>query len=298
MIPCLNEETTVAKVIADFKKRLPSADFYVFDNDSTDATAERALRAGAKVIKVPQRGKGYAVKSMFKNVDADVYIMVDGDDTYPADNILEMILPIIEGTADMVIGDRLSSSYFTENKRLFHNNGNRLVKWLINNIFKSNIHDVLTGYRVFSRRFVKDVAIQSTGFEIETELTVAAIVNDYKIQEVVVPYEDRKNDSHSKLNTVTDGINIILTLLKLFRDYKPMSFFGIIALIMAITAIGFNIPVFIDYFNTGLVDRFPTLICGGFLMLTAIMFFCVGLILQVISNRNKIILDTIRLKKD
>lgn len=295
MIPCLNEAVAISEVISDFKSSLPEAEIYVFDNGSTDCTAEKAREAGAHVINVNRRGKGNVVKSMFKTLDADIYIMVDGDGTYPADNVRNLIRPIEEQRADMVIGDRLSSSYFEENKRLFHNNGNRIVRNLINWIFNADIHDLLSGYRAFSRRFVKSVALQSSGFEIETELTVAAIVNDLNIEEITVPYKDRSAGSNSKLNTISDGILILSTIFKLFRDYKPMLFFSIIAAVLAIIAIGVNIPVVNDYLITGKVDRFPTLFCGGFLLTGALMLFCVGLILQVISNRNKIIIDTILL---
>ena len=297
LIPCYNEENTIAQVILDFHQELPEADIYVFDNNSTDNSASIAESNGAVVIKEPRQGKGNVVRTMFSKIDADIYVMVDADGTYPPSNVRELIAPVISGDADMVIGDRLSSTYFTENKRPFHNLGNRLVRQLINKLFKSDIHDVLTGYRAFNRNFVKSIAIQSTGFEIETELTVNALYYNFKVKEIVIPYVDRKTGSESKLNTFNDGIRIISTIFKLFRDYNPFLFFSSIAIVLAVIAIGFNIPVLIDYFNTGLVERFPTLFCGGFMMIAALLFFCAGMILQVISNQNKIIIDTINLKR-
>ncbi len=297
LIPCYNEEKTIAQVILDFHKELPDADIYVFDNNSTDNSALIAESNGAIVIKEHRQGKGNVVRSMFYKIDADIYVMVDGDGTYPPSNVKELIAPIIAGDADMVIGDRLSSSYFTENKRPFHNFGNRLVRQLINRLFKSDIHDVLTGYRAFNRNFVKSIAIQSTGFEIETELTVNALYYNFKVKEVIIPYVDRTTGSESKLNTFNDGIRILSTIFKLFRDYKPFVFFSTIAAVMAVIAIGFNIPVLIDYFHTGLVERFPTLFCGGFLMIAALLFLCAGMILQVLSNQNKVIIETINLKR-
>lgn len=293
IIPCHNEESTVGKVVDDFHRALPEAEIYVFDNCSTDATTAEALRAGATVISEPRKGKGRVVRSAFRQIDADVYVMVDGDDTYPATNVKELIEPVLNGEADMVAGDRLSSTYFTENKRPFHNTGNRFISWLINMMFNSRIHDVLTGYRAFSREFVKSIPVQSKGFEIETELTAHALNFDYKVKEVVVPYQDRKADSHSKLNTISDGARIIGTAFSLFRDYKPMLFFATIASIIAVVGIVMLIPVFIDYFRTGLVARFPTLIFGCFLLLSAVMMTCAGLILQVITNQNRKLLDSL-----
>ncbi|MBD5251536.1 MAG: glycosyltransferase [Bacteroides sp.] len=286
LLPCLNEEQTIAEVVKDFHHALPEAKIYVFDNNSTDHTALRASEAGAIVYKVPKRGKGRVVKQMFRLVEADIYVMADGDGTYPAECVADLISPIENGEADMVVGDRLSSTYFDENKRAFHYEGNLMVRWLVNKLFHSDIHDLLTGYRAFSRNFVRRIDIKSTGFEIETELTVAAIANDFRISEVVVPYKDRTVGSQSKLNTYSDGVRIVWNIVKLFRDYKPLTFFGLLALVCAAVAIGFNIPVFIDYHNTGMVDRFPTLFCGGFMMVGALLLFCVGLILQVLCNRN------------
>lgn len=296
IIPCHNEESTVGRVVTDFQGALPGADIYVYDNCSNDRTAEAARQAGAIVISEPRKGKGRVVRRAFRDVEADVYVMVDGDDTYPATNAEEMVGPVVSGEVDMVVGDRLSSTYFTENKRPLHNSGNRFIRWLINRMFRSRIHDVLTGYRVFSREFVKSIPVQSRGFEIETELTAHALNFDYRIKEVVVPYRDRPAESHSKLNTLGDGWRIIKTAFSLFRDYRPMLFFTTISALVALIAVGMLVPVFAAYFRTGLVERFPTLIFGCFLLLAAVMLGCSGLILQVLTNQNRKLLDSIRLK--
>lgn len=298
LIPCYNEETTIEKVIIDFRKQLPDANIYVFDNNSNDKTSEKASEAGAIVVREHRQGKGNVVRNMFRKIDADIFIMVDGDDTYPPTNVHEMIEPIIKGEADMVIGDRLSSTYFTENQRKFHGNGNKLVKWIINRMFKSNIHDILTGYRAFSREFVKNMPVQSKGFEIETELTAYALHFNYLIKEVVVPYQDRPEDSMSKLNTFKDGYKILNTAFSLYRDYKPYAFFSLLAVLISIIAIIFLTPVFLEYFHTGLVARFPTLIFGCFMLLGALLLYCSGLILQVLTNQNKKTIDSISLKND
>lgn len=287
LIPCYNEEKSIQKVISDFKKELPEAKVYVFDNNSTDSTAEVARRAGATVYFVKDKGKGNVVRNMFRKIDADIYVMVDGDDTYPPYNVKELIQPILNDEADMVTGDRLSSSYFTENKRIFHNSGNKIVKYFINQIFNSSLHDILTGYRAFSKRFVKSMPVMSDGFEIETELTVYALHHKFPIKEIVVPYRDRDINNPSKLNTVKDGMRIIATIFGLFRDYKPFVCFSIISFIITVVGIFLLVPVFTEYFQTGLVARFPTLIFGCFLLLGALFLFCSGLILQVISNHNK-----------
>lgn len=284
MIPCYNEEKAVGKVVSDFRKKLPNAEIYVFDNNSSDKTSEIAKESGATVINVPNKGKGNVVRAMFRKVEAEVYIMVDGDDTYPPDNIEAMIQPVIDGEADMVVGDRLSSSYFSENKRRFHNGGNIMMRRFINFLFKSNLHDILSGYRVFSHDFVKSIDLKSSAFEVETELTAFALIHKFDIKEIVVPYKDRESDNPSKLNTLKDGAKIIKTYLRIVRDYKPSIFFSSLAGVIALSAVILLVPVFNDYFQTGLVDRFPTLIFGCFLLIAALLLFCSGIILQVINN--------------
>lgn len=287
LLPCYNEALTIAKVVSDFRKALPGATIYVYDNNSTDGTAEVARQAGAVVKTEFRQGKGNVVRSMFSDIDADVYVMADGDDTYPADEAAALIEPVVSRRADMAVGDRLSSTYFSENKRRFHGGGNLLVRWLINKLYGAEIHDVLSGYRAFSRDFVKNMPVMSKGFEIETELTMFALDGNYLIKEVPVTYRDRPENSESKLNTVKDGIRILRTIFTLFRDYRPLLFFSVVAAILAVIGIVMLIPVFIDYFRTGLVERFPTLIFGCFVLLASIMFFSVGLVLEVITNQNR-----------
>lgn len=284
IIPCFNEERSIPDVIEGFRHALPEARIYVFDNNSTDKTAEIAARCGAETVLVKEKGKGNVVRRMFQLVDADVYVMVDGDDTYPPSNVREIIEPIFSGEADMVLGDRLSSNYFKENKRLFHNFGNRLITILVNRIFKTRLHDILTGYRAFSRRFVKSVFIRSNGFEVETELTAFALQYKFPVAEVIVPYKNRATGNPSKLNTFSDGFYILRTLLIFFRDFKPFAFFSCLAIIIALVGVAFLVPVFVAYFETGLVERFPTLIFGCFLLIASLLLFCSGLILQVITN--------------
>ena len=287
VLPCLNEEKTIGKVVRDFKEKLPDSEIYVFDNNSTDATAKRATEAGAIVITVKRPGKGNVVRNMFRKIDADIYVMTDGDDTYPLSNIEEMIKPVADGEADMVVGDRLSSTYLIENKRNFHNFGNKLMKFLINQLFHSDLKDILSGYRVFNKEFVKAIKIKSDGFEIETELTAFALYNKYDIKEVVVPYKDREADNPSKLNTIKDGYRVLNTYVKIFRNYKPFLFFSLFSTAIGVCAIIFLIPVFYSYFQTGLVERFPTLIFGCFLLMASLLFLCSGIILQVmISQKN------------
>ena len=286
LLPCLNEGKTIGKIVRDFKEKLPNAEIYVFDNASTDDTAKKAKEAGAIVVKVNQRGKGNVVRNMFRKVDADIYIMTDGDDTYSLSNLSEMIQPVLDGETDMVVGDRISSTYLIENKRKFHNFGNKLMKFLINQLFKSNLNDILSGYRVFNREFVKTIKIKSEGFEIETELTAFALYNKFDIKEVVVSYKDRDPDNPSKLNTIRDGYKVLNTYVKIFRNYKPFLFFSLFSTAIAICAIFFLIPVFYSYFQTGLVERFPTLIFGCFLLMASLLFFCSGIILQVIISRD------------
>lgn len=282
LIPCYNESLTIEKVISDYRKALPEAAIYVYDNNSTDKTDEIARHAGAIVRYEYRQGKGNVIRSMFRDIEADCYLMIDGDDTYPAENAKEMCQLILDGKADMVIGDRLSSTYFEENKRLFHNFGNNLVRESINFLWhpKEKIKDVMTGYRTFSPMFVKTFPILSQGFEIETEMTIHALDKNLLIRSLPVKYRDRPNGSVSKLNTYTDGIKVLLTIFNLFRDYKPMKFFCGLSLILALISWLFFIPVLITYFQTGLVPRFPTFILSAFIMLAAMLSLVCGLVLH------------------
>ena len=287
LIPCYNESKTVEKVIKDYKESLPEADIYVYDNNSTDGTDEIARKAGAIVRYEYRQGKGNVIRSMFRQIDADCYLMVDGDDTYPAENAREMCDLVLEGKADMVVGDRLSSTYFTENKRPFHNFGNHIVRLLINKLFKNKIKDIMTGYRAFSYEFVKTYPVLSKGFEIETEMTIHAVDKNFMIRELPVTYRDRPEGSVSKLNTYKDGFKVLKMIATLFKEYKPFFFFNIVAVLMGILSLVFIIPVFMDYFETGIVLRFPTLIVGGFLMVASILSFICGVILDVIVKKHK-----------
>ena len=285
LIPCYNESKTVEKVVNDYKKALPEADIYVYDNNSSDGTDEIARKAGAIVRYEYKQGKGNVIRAMFKDIDADCYLMVDGDDTYPADNAREMCDYVLGGKADMVIGDRLSSTYFKENKRPFHNFGNKLVRGLINTLFKSKIKDIMTGYRAFSYDFVKTFPILSKGFEIETEMSIHSLDKNFKLVEIPVQYRDRPSGSVSKLNTFSDGFKVIKTIVRFFKDYKPSLFFGIIGTLFVIVSIIFSIPVFKEYFETGLVPRFPTLIFSGFMLIIGIINYTCGVILEGINNK-------------
>ena len=286
LIPCYNESKTIQKVVTDYKKALPEATIYVYDNNSTDHTDAIAKEAGAVVRYEPRQGKGNVIRSMFRNIDADCYLMIDGDDTYPAENAREMCNMIFGGT-EMVIGDRLSSTYFEENKRPFHNMGNTLVRWLINKIFHADVKDIMTGYRAFSRSFVKSFPVLSHGFEIETEMTIHALDKNFLIKEIPVQYRDRPEGSFSKLNTYKDGIKVLLTITKLFRDYKPLFFFSIFAGLFFLLSLILFIPVFLEYLSTSLVPRFPTLIAAGFSLIVSILFFFTGLTLEVITKKHK-----------
>lgn len=286
LIPCYNEEMTIYKVVSDFKRVLPEAVVYVYDNNSRDRTAEEALRAGAVVRREYKQGKGNVIRRMFREIEARCYIMTDGDDTYPAEDAPEMVRMVLERGSDMVVGDRLSSTYFTENKRPFHNFGNSLVRKMINVIFQTDIKDIMTGYRAFSYSFVKSFPVISKGFEIETEMSIHAVDKNMLVENVVIGYRDRPQGSESKLNTVSDGFKVLRTIVRLFRDYKPMSFFGILAGILAVIAVAFFIPVFVEYTKTGLVSRFPTLFMCGFTMLAAIQAFFAGMILQTMKMKN------------
>lgn len=287
LIPCYNESATIEKVVTDYKGVLPEADIYVYDNNSKDNTDEIARKAGAIVKYERRQGKGNVIRSMFRDIDADCYLMIDGDDTYPKENAREMVNLVLENGVDMVIGDRLSCTYFKENKRPFHNIGNTLVRALINQIFNSNVKDVMTGYRAFSRPFVKHFPVLSKGFEIETEMTIHALDKNFNIQEVPVQYRDRPEGSISKLNTYSDGVKVLVTIARLFRDYKPFTFFSIIAVTLLLVALVLFAPVFIEYLYTGLVPRFPTLIVSGMLSIIGLLFFFCGLILEVITKKHR-----------
>lgn len=287
LIPCYNESKTIEKVVTDWKKALPEAVIYVYDNNSSDKTDEIARKAGAVVRYEHQQGKGNVVRSMFRDIDAKCYIMIDGDDTYPAEHGREMVNEVLENNVDMVVGDRLSSTYFTENKRPFHNFGNTIVRNSINRLFKTNIRDIMTGYRAFSYEFVKTFPVLSKGFEIETEMTIHAVDKNMHISNVIVTYRDRPEGSESKLNTVSDGLKVLKTIGSLYRVYKPFQFFGIISTILMLLAIGFFIPVAIDFYHIGLVNRYPTLIVCGFAVIAAILSFFTGLILDTLLKKDK-----------
>lgn len=287
LIPCYNESKTIAKVVGDFKKQLPEADIYVYDNNSTDNTADIARQAGAIVRYEQRQGKGNVVRRMLADIEADCYLLVDGDDTYPSDNAKEMCDIVLNEHYDMVIGDRLSSTYFQENKRPFHDYGNRFVRYAINQIFHSDIKDIMTGYRALSRHLVMSVPLLSEGFEIETELTINVLDNQLRIKQIPVEYRDRPIGSTSKLSTFKDGIKIIATIFRLFRDYKPLVFFSWISSILILASLLILLPVFIEYLQTGLVPRFPTLIVCGFIILFAMLLWMCGLILQVLLIRHR-----------
>ena len=287
LIPCYNESKTIEKVIKDYKKALPEATIYVYDNNSKDHTDEIAKNAGAVVRYEYRQGKGNVIRSMFRDIDADCYLMIDGDDTYPAENAREMCDYVLTGKADMVIGDRLSSTYITENKRPFHNFGNKIVRFLINKIFKNNIKDIMTGYRAFSYEFVKGFPVLSKGFEIETEMTIHAVDKNFKLVEIPVTYRDRPEGSVSKLNTYKDGFKVLKTIATLFREYKPAAFFNIIALIFLIISAVLGIPVVANYFDTGVVPRFPSLIVSCVSLVICILLFITGIILQVIVKKHR-----------
>lgn len=287
LVPCYNEGKTIEKVVTDFKRVLPEAVIYVYDNNSTDGTAEIAAKAGAVVRHEYYQGKGNVIRRMFQEVDAECYLMVDGDDTYPAESAREMADKVLERNVDMVVGDRLSSTYFEENKRPFHNFGNSIVRWGINTFFKNDIKDIMTGYRAFSYRFVKTFPVLSKGFEIETEMSIHAIDKNMFVENVVIDYRDRPEGSVSKLNTYSDGIKVIGTIVRLFQTYRPLAFFGTVAAILMVLAIGFFIPVWITYADTGMVPNFPTLIVCGFVALASIQSFFVGLILQTMYRKNR-----------
>ena len=287
LIPCYNEEKTVEKVVRDFKAVLPEAVIYVYDNNSSDRTVELAEKAGAVVRHEYMQGKGNVIRRMFREIDAEVYVMTDGDDTYPAEFAREMVDKVLEHQADMVVGDRLSSTYFTENKRPFHNFGNSLVRGTINRLFHTEIKDIMTGYRAFSYQFVKTFPVLSKGFEIETEMTIHAADKNMQVDNVIIAYRDRPEGSESKLNTYSDGAKVLMSIAKLYRNYKPMNFFGLLALVLAVMSIGFFIPVLMEYIATGLVPKFPTLIACGFAMMAAIQSVFAGLVLSAGAQRSR-----------
>ena len=287
LIPCYNESRTVEKVVKDFQQALPEAVIYVYDNNSTDGTDEIAKRAGAVVRYEYRQGKGNVIRRMFREIDAKCYIMTDGDDTYPAEEARKLCEAVLERNADMVVGDRLSSSYFEENKRPFHNFGNSLVRAAINSMFKSDIRDIMTGYRAFSYQFVKSFPVLSKGFEIETEMSIHAIDKNMHVENVVIQYRDRPEGSESKLNTFVDGMKVIMTILRLYKNYKPMQFFTLIAFILSLISTVFLAPVLGDYFDTGLVERFPTLFVCCFVYLSAIQAFFAGIMLSTMKQKNR-----------
>ena len=287
LIPCYNEAKTIKKVIEDFRRVLPDATIYVYDNNSSDGTDEIARNAGAIVRYEKKQGKGNVIKRMFREIDAECYIMIDGDDTYPSKNAKQMADLVLNDNVDMVIGDRLSSTYSTENKRLFHDFGNKLVRDLINSIYKSNIRDVMTGYRAFSYLFVKTFPILSKGFEIETEMTIHSLDKNLLTQNVIIEYHDRQEGSQSKLNTYSDGYKVIKTIISLYKNYRPLSFFMWLSLVLFIIGSMFITPVLIDYFKTGLVPKIPSFIASVFFYICTIQSFFGGLILDTISRKNK-----------
>lgn len=287
LIPCYNEAKTIGRVVADFKEKMPHADIYVYDNNSTDNTAELAEQAGAIVRYEHKQGKGNVVRTMFREVDADCYVMVDGDDTYPADFGPRLEQLVLSGKADMAVGDRLSSTYFTENKRPFHNFGNVLVRRMINYLFRAKLNDIMTGARAFSKDFVKSFPVISKGFEIETEMTIFALDNNFAIKEVPIAYQDRPQGSESKLNTYSDGLKVLKTIVNLFKDTKPLAFFSILSLILLLISFGFFLPILIQFVQTGIVDKFPTLIVISALTVIALLNFFCGVILSVLKKQHR-----------
>ena len=287
LIPCYNEEKTIKKVVRDWKKELPEATIYVYNNNSTDRTAEIAKEAGAVVRDEYQQGKGNVIRRMFREIDAQCYVMIDGDDTYPAEFGREMVDKVLERKVDMVVGDRLSSTYFEENKRPFHNFGNSLVRGTINRLFRSNIRDIMTGYRALSYQFVKTFPVLSKGFEIETEMSIHAVDKNMLVENVIIDYRDRPDGSESKLNTYSDGAKVLKTIMGLYKNYKPMQFFGLLAAILMIIALAMFMPVFVVYLKTGLVPNFPTLIVSGFIAMAALQSFFAGLVLSTIVQKDR-----------
>lgn len=303
LIPCYNEEMTIEKVIKDYRRALPQADIYVYNNNSKDSSQEivrSLMEEDPKLIlrNEYRQGKGNVIRSMFRDINADCYLMIDGDDTYPAENAAEMVSYVLNGEADMVIGDRLSSTYFTENKRPFHNFGNVLVRKLINRLFHSRVNDIMTGYRAFSKTFVKGFPVLSKGFEIETEMTIHAIDKNFLLKEIPVSYRDRPEGSLSKLDTYGDGIKVLKTIFSLFKDYKPLAFFGFAALFFFILTLVLFIPILIEFYKTGLVPRFPTLIVSVTFGIVSLLSFSVGVILDVIVKKHKQLYELLQNNRD
>ena len=285
LIPCYNEEVTIAKVVDDFHRELPGATIYVYDNNSTDRTAALAAAHGAVVRREPRQGKGNVVRQMFRDIEADCYLMVDGDDTYPAEAAHNLCEPILSGTADMTVGDRLSNgTYAEENKRAFHGFGNDLVRAMIKWIYGYGFEDVMTGYRAFSRTFVKTFPVLSTGFQIETELSIHAVDRRWRILDVPIEYRDRPAGSSSKLNTVSDGVKVIMTIGSLFKNYRPLKFFSLMALVLGIIGLALGIPIIVEFFHTGLVPRFPTAILSVAFMFLCGLSLATGLILDTVAK--------------
>lgn len=287
LIPCYNEAKTIAKVVADYRAALPEADIYVYDNNSSDGTDEIAREAGAIVRYETRQGKGNVIRTMFREITADCYLMIDGDDTYPCENAREMVDLVLQKNVDMVVGDRLSSTYFTENKRPFHNLGNRMVRGLVNSFFEGDITDIMTGYRAFSYQFVKSFPVLSKGFEIETEMTIHALDKNLSVKSVPVAYRDRPDGSESKLNTYSDGFKVLRTIVRLLKEYKPLRFFGWLALAALVLAAVLFAPVLVEYLQTGLVPRFPTLIVSGVCATVSLLLLVCGLILDTVAKKHR-----------
>ena len=287
LIPCYNEAATIEKVVRDFRAALPEATVYVYDNNSTDGSGDLARAAGAVVRRERRQGKGNVIRTMFRDIEAECYLMADGDDTYPAEQARQLTDAVLLEGADMAVGDRLSSTYFTQNKRPFHNSGNVLVRGLVNRFFHGDIVDIMTGYRAFSRLFVKSFPVLSKGFEIETEMSIHALDKNFRLVNVPVDYRDRPAGSHSKLNTYSDGARVLMTIFRLVKDYKPLAFFSAVSLLLILFAGVLFVPVFLEYLATGLVERFPTLIVAGFLAVGGLLTLCCGLILDTVIKKER-----------
>lgn len=287
LVPCYNEALTIAKVVRDYRAALPEAEIYVYDNNSTDGTDAIARDAGAIVRYERRQGKGNVIRTMFREIQADAYLMTDGDDTYPAEHAREMVDLVLARKVDMVVGDRLGSTYFTVNQRPFHNVGNRLVRMLVNRIFRGKIDDLMTGYRAFSYQFVKSFPVLSKGFEIETEMSIHALDKNLSIQSVRVEYRDRPADSHSKLNTYTDGMRVLRTVARLYKEYRPLSFFGIFAGLLLLAGAALFVPVLLEYLATGLVPRFPTLIVSSVMAMLSMLLMVCGFILDTVAKKHR-----------